>query len=89
VFATLFDKSKSRGTVGWDAFEAAMADLEFSIFPKLGSVYTFCPPESMGAKKSFTIHRPHQSRIEGYMIPIVARRLRRVFGWGEKTFEVA
>ena len=89
VFSTLFDKSKSRGTVSWEAFEAAMADLGFSIFPKMGSVYTFCPPESMDTKKSFTIHRPHQSRIEGYMILIVARRLRRVFGWGENTFEVA
>ncbi|KAH7129563.1 hypothetical protein B0J13DRAFT_482978 [Dactylonectria estremocensis] len=86
VFSTLFDKSKSRGSVAWSAFEAAMAELKFSVMPKFGSVYTFLPPDSMAAKKSFTIHRPHQSRIEGYMVLIFARRLKRVYGWGERTF---
>ncbi|KUI70448.1 hypothetical protein VM1G_11724 [Cytospora mali] len=88
VFSTLFSKSQSRGTVSWAAFEAAMADLGFSVIPKFGSVYTFFPPENMTAKKSFTVHRPHQSKIEGWLVPIFARRLKRVYGWDEATFEV-
>ncbi|KAK4150048.1 ipa protein [Chaetomidium leptoderma] len=89
MFSILFDKSLARGSVNWVDFEAAMADMGFSIMPKFGSVYTFLPPESLGVNKSFTVHRPHKSRIEGYMIPILSRRLKRVYGWGEGTFEVA
>ncbi|KAK7419619.1 hypothetical protein QQX98_003210 [Neonectria punicea] len=86
VFSTLFDKSKSRGSVSWPAFESAMAELKFSVMPKFGSVYTFLPPDSMAVKKSITLHRPHQSRIEGHMVLIFARRLKRAYGWGERTF---
>lgn len=89
VFATLFSKSESRGTVSWAAFEAAMADMGFSVLPKFGSVYTFSPPESLKAKKSLTLHRPHRSSIEGWLVPIFARRLNRVYGWDEDTFVVA
>ncbi|PHH84237.1 hypothetical protein CDD83_2267 [Cordyceps sp. RAO-2017] len=37
VFSTLFGKSQSRGSVNWVAFEAAMAELGFSVMPKYGS----------------------------------------------------
>lgn len=40
-------------------------------------------------KRSLTLHRPHQSRIEGYSLCIISRRLKRVYGWGEGTFVVA
>lgn len=63
-----------------------MTELGFSIFPKMGSVYAFHPPESMAVKRPLTIHRPHQSRIEGYLTLIFARRLQRVYGWDERTF---
>lgn len=89
VFSTLFNKSQSRGSVPWSAFEAAMADLGFSVVPKFGSVYTFLPPDTVAVKKSLTLHRPHKSRIEGYVLPIFAQRLNRVYGWGDGTFEVA
>ncbi|KJZ76126.1 hypothetical protein HIM_04582 [Hirsutella minnesotensis 3608] len=89
VFATLFDKSQARGTISWADFEAAMVELGFSVLPKFGSVYTFEPPASMGASKSFTIHRPHHSHIEGYSVAIYARRLNRVYGWDSDTFELA
>ncbi|CCF42619.1 hypothetical protein CH063_02879 [Colletotrichum higginsianum] len=89
VFGTLFDKSKSRGAVSWAAFEGAMAELGFSVLPKYGSVFTFVPPETMAAKRPFTIHRPHKSQIEGYRTLIYARRLKRAYGWNEKTFKVA
>ncbi|KAK6226832.1 hypothetical protein QIS74_00387 [Colletotrichum tabaci] len=89
VFGTLFDMSKSRGAVSWAAFEGAMAELGFSVLPKYGSVFTFVPPETMAVKRPFTIHRPHKSQIEGYRTLIYARRLKRAYGWNEKTFKVA
>lgn len=87
VFYTLFNKSEARGSINWGAFEGAMVELGFSVVPKYGSVYTFSPPDSMNEKKSFTVHRPHKSRIEGYRIPIFARRLKRTYGWSESTFK--
>ncbi|KAK4213483.1 ipa protein [Rhypophila decipiens] len=89
VFSTLFDKSQARGSVPWTSFESALAELKFSVIPKFGSVYTFYPPETLAVNKSFTVHRPHKSRIEGYLLPIFAKRLNRLYGWGEKTFVVA
>ncbi|KAF3764005.1 hypothetical protein M406DRAFT_341360 [Cryphonectria parasitica EP155] len=88
VFTTLFDKSESRRPVSWVAFEAALADLGFSVVPKFGSVYTFVPPETMALNKSLTLHRPHKSNIEGWLVPIFARRLHRLYGWGKDTFQV-
>ena len=88
VFSTLFDKTQSRGAVHWVDFESALVELSFSVTPMWGSVYTFVPPEQMGARK-LTLHRPHQSEIEGYRIRSLCRRLTRVYGWDEKTFEVA
>ncbi|KAJ6190404.1 hypothetical protein N7519_000425 [Penicillium mononematosum] len=75
IFSRLFSRSQSRGPVAWAAFAEAMAKLGFSISPKYGS-------------KSFTVHRPHQSKIEGYRALTVARRLRTLYGWGEETFQV-
>ena len=89
VFSTLFAKSVARGSVSWTAFTAAMAEIGFTVMPKFGSVFTFFPPKSMDVQKPLTIHRPHQSHIEGYTIPIFARRLNRAYGWGEETFELA
>jgi hypothetical protein len=89
VFSTLFSKAQSRGSVTWAAFEAAMADLKFSVIPKTGSVFTFLPPKHLELEKSLTLHRPHQSRIEGHKLLIYATRLQRVYGWGEQSFEAA
>jgi hypothetical protein len=87
VFSALFAKAESRGSVSWMAFVSAMTDLGFSIQPKAGSVYTFFPPESMQVSKSLTLHRPHESEIEGHRAIAYAKRLRKVYGWNEKTFE--
>ncbi|KFY68179.1 hypothetical protein V496_01246 [Pseudogymnoascus sp. VKM F-4515 (FW-2607)] len=87
IFLALFSKSRSRGSISWTAFAAAMADLEFSVVPKLGSVFTFFPPEGIGLKNSITFHRPHQSQIEGYRLLNFASRLKKVYGWGEQSFE--
>ncbi|GAO19768.1 hypothetical protein UVI_02041690 [Ustilaginoidea virens] len=51
VFDAIFRKSEARGPVGWDAFEAAMARLGFSVVPKFGSVVSFLPPSTMSAKR--------------------------------------
>jgi hypothetical protein len=89
IFSVLFSKSGSRGSITWAAFEAAMADLKFSVIPKFGSVFTFLPPPDMVVQKSLTLHRPHQSRIEGYKLLIFASRLKQVYGWEGHFFEVA
>ena len=87
AFQTLFAKG-ARGSVSWTAFVSAMTDLGFSVQPKIGSIYTFSPPESMSVSKSLTLHRPHISEIERYHATVYAIRLRRVYGWNAKTFEV-
>ncbi|RHZ43625.1 uncharacterized protein CDV56_100351 [Aspergillus thermomutatus] len=89
VFSTLFSRSQSRGSISWAAFEAAMTDLKFSVTPKLGSVYTFSPPQDFSVPRPLTLHRPHQSQIEGFRLLYIAKRLKRAFGWGEELFEVA
>jgi hypothetical protein len=89
VFSTLFSKAKSRGSFTWTAFEAAMGDLKFSVMPKTGSVFTFFPPKDMRVEKSITLHRPHQSRVEGYKLLVFSARLQRIYGWGEQSFKLA
>ncbi|KAI0426749.1 hypothetical protein F5Y09DRAFT_333907 [Xylaria sp. FL1042] len=89
VFSTLFSKAESRGSVPWVNFEAALAELGFSVMPKFGSVFTFFPPADMAIQKSLTLHRPHKSRIEGHLLLVFARRLHRTYGWSEETFQIA
>ncbi|KAH6853270.1 hypothetical protein B0I37DRAFT_394415 [Chaetomium sp. MPI-CAGE-AT-0009] len=88
VFSTLFDKTQSRGAINWVDFESAMVELGFSVTSVSGSGYTFVSTKEMGLR-NITIHRPHEGRIEGYRTLILARRLTKVYGWGEKTFETA
>jgi hypothetical protein len=87
VFTTLFDKSEARGSVSWANFESAMADLEFSVTPKGGSIFTLNPPASMNSTP-MTLHRPHASEIEGYRLLYIASRLQRTYGWTSDSFVV-
>lgn len=93
VMTTLFSQPRSQGSIRWDTFVEAMADLKFAILPRFGSVYTFAPAEEAvleeGRRRSVTMHRPHRSKIEGFRLLYFARRLRRAFGWGEGSFQVA
>lgn len=89
VFSTLFSKSKRQGSITWLAFGAAMTELEFSIVPRLGSVFTFSPPDDWEVQDLFTVHRPHRARIEGCYRLYFASRLRGLFGWSEENFDVA
>jgi hypothetical protein len=88
VFTTLFSRSEAHGSVSWTSFDAAMADLGFSVTPKGGSVFTFNPPASIDSRP-ITLHRPHVSEIEGYKLLIIARRLQRVYGWNARSFVAA
>lgn len=88
TFATLFSRSGSHGSIDWLEFGAAMADLQFSIIPKMGSIYEFLAPSDVGIDRSITFHRPHKGKIEGYRLLIFARRLGRVYGWSENSFVV-
>jgi len=87
VFSSLLSRSSTaRGSISWDAFALAMTDLGFSVNPKVGSIYTFDPPEKMAVQRSLTLHRPHQSHIDGWRLLVYSRRLKRVYGWDELTF---
>ncbi|KAL2856783.1 hypothetical protein BJX68DRAFT_229467 [Aspergillus pseudodeflectus] len=89
VFSTLFSKTESQGSVTWAAFQSAMTDLKFSVIPRFGSIFTFVPPKDFSPPRSFTIHRPHHSRIEGYKLIYFASRLKRIYGWDEVSFTTA
>ena len=89
VFSKLLSRSSTaRGSISWTAFTLAMTDLGFSVIPKVGSIYTFIPPEKMAVQRSITLHRPHQSLIEGRHLLVYSRRLKRVYGWDESMFVV-
>jgi hypothetical protein len=90
VFSSLFSRSSvARSPVRWDAFMAAMTDFGFTIDPKVGSIYTFVPPEKTSVRRNITLHRPHQASIEGRTLLIYSRRLKKVYGWDSSTFVVA
>ncbi|WAO84637.1 Ipa protein [Fusarium falciforme] len=89
IFMKIFKKSEARGSVSWVSFEAAMADLGFSVHSKYSSVYTFRSLESMAIRKPVTLHRPHNGQVEGVRLLTLALRLKRTYGWSEQTFQVA
>ena len=87
VFSSLFSRSSAaRSPVRWEAFVAAMTDLGFSIDPKVGSIYTFVPPDQILVQRDITLHRPHQASIEGRLLLIYSRRLKKTYGWDSSTF---
>ena len=88
LFNTLFSRSEARGSVAWTDFEAAMADLRFSVTPRGGSRIAFNPPSSIEGGPA-TIHRPHGSDIEGRGLLYTSRTLSRVYGWTAASFIVA
>ena len=89
VFSTLLSRSSSaRGAVTWAAFLSAMTDLGFSVLPKLGSIFKFVPPESFAAKRPLTLHQPHRGSLEGARLLEYSRRLKRTYGWDDKTFAI-
>ncbi|KAG9185453.1 hypothetical protein G6011_07997 [Alternaria panax] len=90
VFSSLFSRSSvARSPVRWEAFVAAMVDLGFTVDPKVGSIYTFVPPEKVSERRDLTLHRPHQASIEGRLLLIYSRRLKKMYGWDSSTFVVA
>jgi hypothetical protein len=88
MFSKIFNKTISRSPVDWVDFEAGLAKLGFMVLPRNGSVYTFYPPNTMNIQTPLVLQNPHQSRVEGYRSLIFARRLRKLFGWWEATFQV-
>ncbi|KAF9880253.1 hypothetical protein CkaCkLH20_02207 [Colletotrichum karsti] len=89
-FWSLFGKARARSTMSWKSFEAAMADLGFSVMRnKGGSSVAFVPPDTMPELRPISIHAPHHFQIEGYRSLILSRRLTRAYGWDENTFQIA
>ncbi|KAL3474037.1 hypothetical protein BJX99DRAFT_260739 [Aspergillus californicus] len=89
VFTAIFSKSEHHGSVHWTAFQAAMTELKFSVFPRHGSVYSFIPPPGFIPPRSFVVHRPHQAAIEGRMVSYIAHRLNKIYGWDLDSFQLA
>ena len=88
VFSTVFSKEEDQRSVSWSSFVSAMTDLQFSVVPNTGSIYTFVPPVGDEFdQRPLTIHRPHGSQIEGYKLRFFARRLSRVYGLGKDSFQ--
>ena len=88
VFSTIFSKEEDQGSVSWSSFVSAMTDLQFSVVPNSGSIFTFVPPVGDEFnQRRLTVHRPHGSRLEGYKLRFFARRLSRVYGWGKASFQ--
>ncbi|KAK4623624.1 O-acetyltransferase PaAT-1 [Fulvia fulva] len=91
VFNTIFSTSEAKGFVAWSDFEAALADLAFSVTPRAGSIFTFIPPGAIGSGRPINFHRPHKSGravIEGHILPIFKHRLNSRYGWTSDTFEI-
>ncbi|WYZ40899.1 hypothetical protein EsH8_IV_001240 [Colletotrichum jinshuiense] len=88
-FETMFERSRCRGPLAWGDFERAMVEVGFAIIHKKGSAVTFVPPPNSGLH-SLTAHQPHSgtSNLEGWRTLKLAARLKRLFGWDEKTFVV-
>lgn len=89
VFSKLFSRAKSRGSISWAAFKAAMVDLGFSIQQSAGSAVRFSPPPDVENQQPLTLHQPHKSEVEGYKLLRYASRLKREYGWNERSFEEA
>ena len=88
VFSTVFSKEEDQGSVSWSSFVSAMTDLQFSVVPTTGSIFTFMPPVGDEFnQRRLTVHRPHGSRLEGYKLRFLAGRLNRVYGWGKASFQ--
>lgn len=87
VFSKLFSGAKSRGSISWAAFKAAMADLGFSILQASGSAVRFSPPPDAEIQRPLTLHQPHKSEIERHKLLCYASRLKREYGWNERSFE--
>ncbi|KAL7914656.1 hypothetical protein GGI35DRAFT_488720 [Trichoderma velutinum] len=80
VFSTLFGEPKAGASISWAAFESTMVAMGFSIINGYCSFYTFFPAENMAVKTAFTVSKPSNSKIEGHLIPILARRLKKAYG---------
>ncbi|KAH7400998.1 hypothetical protein DE146DRAFT_485075 [Phaeosphaeria sp. MPI-PUGE-AT-0046c] len=90
AFTSMLSRSSAaRGPVRWDVFVAAMVDVGFAVLPRVGSIYTFSPPDKMQVQRDLTLHQPHNSSIEGARLLVFSRRLKKVYGWEAETFVVA
>lgn len=70
---TIFSKAQGQGagSITWAPFESVMADLQFSVMRKYGSVYNLYPSKKlagMEGQRPITLHRPQDrgSRVIYY-----------------------
>ncbi|KAL7932226.1 hypothetical protein V8C35DRAFT_307728 [Trichoderma chlorosporum] len=79
VFSTLFGNPEVRASISWDAFESTMVAMGFSVNHGV-FYYTFAPPKFMPITTSFTVLRPRNSKIEGHLVHLFSRRLKKAYG---------
>ncbi|KAL7797715.1 hypothetical protein V8C43DRAFT_303487 [Trichoderma afarasin] len=80
VFSTLFKGPKVGASITWTAFENAMIAMGFSVSVGYCAFRTFAPPRNMPVETFLTVIRPLNSKIEGHLIPTLARQLKKAFG---------
>lgn len=80
VFYNLFKRPKGGASITWAAFESAMVAVGFSVIPEYCAHYTFVPPRNILVKTTLIVVRPLNSKIEGHLIPTLARRLQKAYG---------
>ncbi|KAL6700450.1 hypothetical protein J3F84DRAFT_392563 [Trichoderma pleuroticola] len=80
VLSTLFKNPKAGASITWAAFESTMVAMGFSVKQGQCGKYALIPPANMPTEATLPVARPLNSKIEGHLIPILARRLKKAYG---------
>lgn len=80
VFSTLFKEPKAGASITWTAFISAMVAMGFDVKNGYCSVHVFIPPRNMPVMTVLTVSRPPNHKIEGHLIPTLARQLKKLYG---------
>ncbi|KAL5086935.1 hypothetical protein Trisim1_008502 [Trichoderma cf. simile WF8] len=80
VFSTLFEEPKAGASITWTAFISAMAAMGFDVKHGYCSLHAFVPSSNMPMMPILTVSRPPNHKIEGHLIPTLARQLKKAYG---------
>ncbi|KAF3076954.1 hypothetical protein CFAM422_000691 [Trichoderma lentiforme] len=79
-FFTLFEEPKAGGSITWTAFISVMVAMGFCVKHGYCSIHVFVPPSNMPMMTILTVSRPRNHKIEGHLIPTLARQLKKAYG---------
>ncbi|PKK42786.1 hypothetical protein CI102_12255 [Trichoderma harzianum] len=80
VFSTLFEEPKAGASITWTAFISAMVAMGFDVKHGYCSVHVLVPPRNMPLRTFLSVSRPPNHKIEGHLIPTLARQLKKAYG---------